>query len=734
MQQEHKQLQELQRRAAIADMSDRFLGPASAPNGVRSKGEARVRLNVLLRDAAAATAATCEHADMFASVVPVDLVTDYHDFVEPDAATACLEQIHSRTRACYYTSVADFRRDYEQLVANALAYNSPGHGRHAYRPIIDWSQDLLDTIVAELGARRAELGVAERALKMSMEAEVEARKASNCADAASDDTSGPLSSLEALVAACELAAEREGLRRSATSTGMFDINIEKLKPVDVTGTRCPRRAAFMHSPLSSATAVAATAAACRGASAAGALAAGASAAAGGSAYDAAPKYRRHKSKVYIRPNKVVYLPTTFMEENFEPGSLPVNCEMIVETNGTVQPDRHMVTIKSVPRQGLSTMYCMTNVMKFQQQFLNWQILNWTKVDGGHIKIHLQGPNSSGGKPGKPETAEDQPVPPSASPTGGALKRKSSGAVARAAAMLGAGPCVAAEDDAVDEEMPTERGAAHLQQQPQQQQQHVARPTRCSGRNTNSRYARRGGLSAANSTELSAPAAADGSGSRSPPPSDEGSGGRRRGGSSGSSGSSSPSHEGHLLQPCDGGDAMTGVVEVGSGLRGVPPPLHLPPLHSMPGAAYQFSLPMFSTTGVPRAADAAPQVAAAPPGAARAMGATPPQLPPLSKLGCNMGAPTATMAAPAQLAMVLQTLAASHPIMSVLTAGKAGVEPPGVGAMAIDPELSPSALKRRKAEHNTSRGPAGAGDGGRNSLDSSTTQVQTTMRLQSAFSM
>jgi hypothetical protein len=50
-----------------------------------------------------------------------------------------------------------------------------------------------------------------------------------------------------------------------------------------------------------------------------------------------------------------------MEENFEPASLPINCEMIVETNGAVQPERHMVTIKAVPRSGLSTMFCMTNV-------------------------------------------------------------------------------------------------------------------------------------------------------------------------------------------------------------------------------------------------------------------------------------------------------------------------------------------------------------------------------------
>ena len=37
------------------------------------------------------------------------------------------------------------------------------------------------------------------------------------------------------------------------------------------------------------------------------------------------------------------------------------------------------------------MYCMTNVLKFQQQYLNWQILDWTKIDDTHIKIHLQSP-------------------------------------------------------------------------------------------------------------------------------------------------------------------------------------------------------------------------------------------------------------------------------------------------------------------------------------------------------
>lgn len=47
-----------------------------------------------------------------------------------------------------------------------------------------------------------------------------------------------------------------------------------------------------------------------------------------------------------------------------------------------------MTIKAVPRQGLSTMYCMTNVMRFQQRYLNWQITNWTRMDNAHIKVHV----------------------------------------------------------------------------------------------------------------------------------------------------------------------------------------------------------------------------------------------------------------------------------------------------------------------------------------------------------
>lgn len=129
------------------------------------KETARAGLNLLLREVVLATQA-CEHADCFYSTVPVDQVTDYHSFVDPRNATVCLEQILSRARSCFYSSVHEFRREYELLLANALAYNSPGHGRHAHRPVIGWAQALLDMCIAELAARQSDLASFEQRLKV----------------------------------------------------------------------------------------------------------------------------------------------------------------------------------------------------------------------------------------------------------------------------------------------------------------------------------------------------------------------------------------------------------------------------------------------------------------------------------------------------------------------------------------------------------------------------------------
>jgi hypothetical protein len=46
-------------------------------------------------------------------------------------------------------------------------------------------------------------------------------------------------------------------------------------------------------------------------------------------------------------------------------------------------------LKSYRRVALAEPLLRTQVMKFQQQYLNWKILNWSKVDEGHIQIHLQ---------------------------------------------------------------------------------------------------------------------------------------------------------------------------------------------------------------------------------------------------------------------------------------------------------------------------------------------------------
>lgn len=91
----------------------------------------------------------------------------------------------------------------------------------------------------------------------------------------------------------------------------------------------------------------------------------------------------------MTPLQVIYLPTSFMEDNFNPYLVPVNCILLVEADGVEQAGSHEVTIKSVPRQGLSTMYCMTSVLKFQSNFLNWAVVGWTRVDSQTIKIHLQ---------------------------------------------------------------------------------------------------------------------------------------------------------------------------------------------------------------------------------------------------------------------------------------------------------------------------------------------------------
>ena len=275
---------------------------------------------------------SCPNAEFFKSSVDVlsDL-TDYLSFVDAEDAVMSLDLIHSRCKSCYYTSCAAFKSDFELIQANSAAYNSPGCGVKANSDLINWAAGLIKACEDQTEARRPcfdKLAVASK--ELMQEQSDQAEGSNNGGKSAS-----VLSGLEALVAACDL--ETVGHQGSPQANAPLQ---SKMMPRTVPGS---------------------------------------------------DKHRRHKSKVkvWIRSNKVIYLPTSFMEDNFDPELVPVTCNLLVEADGLEQPGRHEVTIKSVPRQGLSTMYCMTSVLKFQSSFLNWAVVGWTRVDSQTIKIHLQ---------------------------------------------------------------------------------------------------------------------------------------------------------------------------------------------------------------------------------------------------------------------------------------------------------------------------------------------------------
>ena len=55
------------------------------------------------------------------------------------------------------------------LLCALQAYNSPGHGKHAFRLIIDWAQELLETACDEISQRHCALTNAEKRLKVGRE-------------------------------------------------------------------------------------------------------------------------------------------------------------------------------------------------------------------------------------------------------------------------------------------------------------------------------------------------------------------------------------------------------------------------------------------------------------------------------------------------------------------------------------------------------------------------------------
>ena len=100
------------------------------------KQTSRVAFNVVLREVVLASQ-NCEHSETFTQSVQVESVDDYLSFVDPADATICLEQILSRTRSCFYTSMHQFRGDFERILANAMvspwAWRISRFARELYR-------------------------------------------------------------------------------------------------------------------------------------------------------------------------------------------------------------------------------------------------------------------------------------------------------------------------------------------------------------------------------------------------------------------------------------------------------------------------------------------------------------------------------------------------------------------------------------------------------------------------
>lgn len=322
---------------------------------------ARVNLNILLNDSLSSVIQEYPHSEAFKSsvdIISVSGLQDYLSFVDSSFAFISLDLILARTKSCFYSEVSELKKDLEVILSNTIAYNSPDCGEKADPELIEWAQGLIHACDKAIESRMSDLLEAEGKLRCHLPQVEDKPEHSDQGEKCPNELSG----LAALIAACELIGPQVIQGKMLQPAAMKAVDI----PAIYTAPQLPAPMLMPNFQPAKSKVIK-------------------------TSCDSNKHTRRHKSKVFIRPNKVVYLPTTFMEDNFDPLSLPVNCEMVVEVNGSEIPGSHQVTIKAVPRQGLSTMYCMTNVLKFQNNYLNWQIVNWTRVDSQRIKIHLLGP-------------------------------------------------------------------------------------------------------------------------------------------------------------------------------------------------------------------------------------------------------------------------------------------------------------------------------------------------------
>lgn len=59
------------------------------------------------------------------------VIKDYHDWVQ-SSDVIHLTKIEANLKRGAYSSSAAFRADFAQMLANAVSYNTPGHGANAF--------------------------------------------------------------------------------------------------------------------------------------------------------------------------------------------------------------------------------------------------------------------------------------------------------------------------------------------------------------------------------------------------------------------------------------------------------------------------------------------------------------------------------------------------------------------------------------------------------------------------
>ncbi|BDA41188.1 hypothetical protein COCOBI_01-8430 [Coccomyxa sp. Obi] len=137
-----------------------FSGANGAASTSQQRGvvlglSAQARMRDLLKEVLDAMAKRV-HQDkrrIFQEQVDQVHVPDYCNHVKADNEV-WTSRIRQRVNSGQHASFTDMLRDFEQMAANARAYNTPGAGNHGSPYIIEWAEEIL-RVVREEGERRA---------------------------------------------------------------------------------------------------------------------------------------------------------------------------------------------------------------------------------------------------------------------------------------------------------------------------------------------------------------------------------------------------------------------------------------------------------------------------------------------------------------------------------------------------------------------------------------------------